>query len=302
MLDEVIVERIAQTPGEALNALSVLHSTEPDIDWDPFVEAAGNQLRNGIPSQGSEQQPTPRESRSLLEILMVAQQHSPQARAALVEEGIALEYAWLASEEGDDGALGDWLYEEIRQFTLESWAARSYPGYASSGKDLVDALLADPSTQPVAPLAQAIERRCDFNVIASIGVNVEGEALAAALVAELCQSDRFTAALDGDLFHSLWPHIARAEASGALDTDDLVRMACVRPTLVTELESVPFTENLMGMYAAVIAAHPGPQRSCPSRRVGGREALDSQPESVANGDGRVRRLGGVARRRSRRYR
>ena len=207
----------------------MLHHTEPDIDWDPFVEAAGNQLRDGIPSRGSEQQPTPSESRSLLEIMVIAQQHSPKARAALVEEGVALEYIWLASEQGDDSALGDWIYEEIREFSLESWATRSYAGHASSGKHLVDALLADPSTQPVAPLAQAIERHGDFNVIASIGVNVEGEALAAALVAELWQSDPFTAALNGDFFSALWPHIARAGASDALDTDDLVRVACTRP-------------------------------------------------------------------------
>ena len=255
-LDEAIVEQIAQSPGEALNALSVLHRTEPDIDWAPFVGAAGNQLRDGIPSGGSDQQPTPSESRSLLEIMMIAQQHSLQARAALVEEGIALEYVWLASEQGDDGALGDWLYEEFRQFTLESWATRSHGGYASSGEDLVNVLLAEPSTQPVGPLSQAIERRRDFDVIASIGANVEGKALAAALVAELWQSDRFTAALDGDFFRNLWPHIARAGASGALDTDDLVRVACARPTFVTELESAPFTENLMSMHAAVIAAHP----------------------------------------------
>ena len=255
-LDEAIVEQVAQSPGEALSALSVLHRTEPDINWNPFVEAAGNRLRDGIPSLGSEQQPTPSESRSLLEIMVIAQQHSLQARAALVEEGIALEYVWLASEQGDDGALGDWLYEEFRQFTLESWATRSYSGYASSGKDLVDALLAEPSTQPVASLAQAIERRCDFDIIASVGAKPEGEALAAALVTELWQSDRFTAALDGDFFRTLWPHIARAGASGALDTDDLVRVACARPTFVTELESAPFTENLMSMHAAVIAAHP----------------------------------------------
>ena len=255
-LAEAIVEQVAQSPGEALNALSVLHRSEPDIDWGPLVEAAGNQLRNGIPSVGAEHQPTPSQSRSLLEIMVIAPGHSPKERAALVEEGIALEYAWLASERGNDSALGDWLYEEIRQFTAESWATRSYPGYASSGKALVDALLADPPAQPLAPLAQAIERRGDFDVIASIGVNGEGEALAAALVAESWQSDRFVAALDGYFFRALWPHIALAGASDELDIDDLVRVACARPTLVTELESVSFAEDLMSMYAAVISAHP----------------------------------------------
>jgi len=41
-----------------------------------------------------------------------------------------------------------------------------------------------------------------------------------------------------------------------LDIDEIVRAACERPTFVTELESVPFAENLMGMYAAAIAVHP----------------------------------------------
>jgi len=227
---------MVHSPAEVLNALCVLDRTEPDIDWDPFVEAAGNQLRDGIPSLGSAQQPTPSESQSLLGILAVAQQHSLQARAALVEEGIALEYVWLASEQGDDGALGDWLYEEIRQFAPESWNSRSHSGYAPSGKNLDDSLLADPLHQPVVPLAQTIERRSDFHVIATIGANVEGEALAAALVAELWRSDHFTAALEGDLLRSLWPHIERAGASGALDTGDLVGAVCVRPALVTELD------------------------------------------------------------------
>ena len=196
------------------------------------------------------------ESRSLLEIMMTAPGHLLIARDEIVGEGIALEYVWLASEQGDDGALGDWLYEEIRQFTPESWTTRSYSGYAPLGKNLVDALLADPSTQPIVPLAQSIERRRDFDVIASIGANVTGEALAAALVTELWQSDRFTAALDGDLFRAVWPHIARAGAADALDIDDIVRAICERPKLVPELESSPFAKNLLSMYTAVIAAHP----------------------------------------------
>lgn len=255
-LDTAIVEQLAQSPREALNALFVLHRSEPDLDWGRFVDAAADQLRNGVPSGGAEQQPTPSQSRSLLEIMVSAPGHSPSARAAIVEEGIALEYVSLASERGDDGALGEWLYEEIRQFTPESWATRSYSAYASAGRNLVDALLADPSNRPVAALAQAIERRCDFNVIASIGADVAGESLAAALVTELWQSDGFAAALDGDFFRALWPHIARAEASGALNTGDLVRVACVRSTFVTELESGSFAMNLMNMYAAAIAAHP----------------------------------------------
>ena len=96
-----------------------------------------------------------------------------------------------------------------------------------------------------------------------------GAGLAAALVAELWQSDRFAAALDGDFFRALWPHIVRAGASGALDTDDFVRLACGRSTFVTELESVPFTENPMSMYAAVISAHPDRGEAARLADVGG---------------------------------
>ena len=256
-LDELVAARVAEAPGEAWRALMVLRAIEPSIEWEPFIEAAVHRLREYAPSRGRPPQTTPNDSRWLLHILQMAEQGAAQERAALFDEGLALEYVWLASEQGDAGAaLGDWLYEELHQSTPESWATRSYSRHAASGKNLVDDLLADPATQPVTPLARAIERVGDFNVIASIGVYDEGKALASALVAELWESERFTAALNGDRFRALWPYIARAGASDTLGLDALVRTVCAHATFAAELQSRPFAEELMGMYSAVVAAHP----------------------------------------------
>ena len=255
-LDDAIVERIADTPSDAVGALSVLRRIEPSVEWRPFADAALSRLRNGAPSQGVEPQPTPRESRALLRILRMARDGSPEDRAALVNEGVALEYVWLANQEGARLALGDWLYEGFQRFSPESWASRSYPGYAPSGKELVDALLSDPANQPSAALAGAIARRRDFDVIVSIGAHAEGAALASALVMDLWESDGFRGALSGSRFRSLWPHISHAGASGGLNLDELVRVTCARPTFVTELESAAFADDRMGMYGAIIATHP----------------------------------------------
>ena len=255
-LDQVIVERIEQTPVDALKALVVLSGIEPEVEWTPFVEAAADRLRNGAPSRGAASQPSANESRGLLGILLIARQGSPEERGALVNEGVALEYVWLANQEDNGAALGDWLYEELREFSPESSSTRSYSGYAPSGKIILDALLADPSTQPVTSLAQAIERRRDFAVIALIGVHAEGKELAGALVAELWQSERFRAALSGDRFLALWPHIERATISGAFGTGEFVRMARARASFVAELESEAFATDRMGMYTAVLTAHP----------------------------------------------
>lgn len=253
-LNEVIVERIAETPVDACLALAVLRRVEPGAEWSPFVEAATNRLRNGAPSQGAEPQPTAEESRYLLTILEGGPQGSSQVRDALVNEGVALEYVWLADQGGDTVALGDWLYEELREFSPESSATRSYPGYAASGKNLLDTLLENPPPQPTASLAQAIERRRDFDVIASIGAYAESEMLASALVVELWESDHFLAALNGRRLRRLWPHIARAGKSDGLDVEELMRLVCVRETLVAEIRAEPFSERLMGMYASVLAA------------------------------------------------
>lgn len=254
MLDDVIVRQIAEEPRQPMRALSVLLRAEPNLDWGPFVEAAVNHLRNGAPSRGQERQPDAAESRALPGIMRIAEQAATQQRVALVSEGLALEYVWIASQEGENEALGDWFHEELLQYSPESSAERSYPGYASSGKNLLDALISDPSSQPVANVAQAIERQGDFEFIASIGALVEGTSLAAALVAELKDSEPFGAALTGDRFLGLWPHILRAAESGDLDTDKIVRVACSHPTFVTELCSGAFATNRIGMYLAVLSA------------------------------------------------
>ena len=258
-LDEPIAAQVAEVPADARRALIVLGAIEPSIEWEPFVGAAVHRLREYAPSQGRPPQTTATDSRWLLHILWTAGQAAAQERAARVDEGVALEYVWLANEQGAAAAaLGDWLYEELRQSSPESWATRSYAGHAGLGKNLVDALLADPATQPVSPLAQAIERVGDFNVIASMGAYAEGEALASALVAELSESKRFTAALNGDRFRALWPHIARAGSSDTLDRHALVRTVCAHATFATELAAGSFAEDRMDMYAAVLTAHPDP--------------------------------------------
>ena len=251
----MIVERIPQDPADAYSALMVLRCADPDIDWGPFAEAAAHWLREAVPSQGMEPQLTSNESRSLLRFLLIERHGLTPERAELVSEGVALEYVWLATQEGDTVALGDWLYEELRQFSPESWANRGYSGYAHSGKELVDALLTDPSTQPHGSLVQAIEQRRDFDVIASIGAYAD-KLLASALLSELWESESFRTALNGDRFPALWLHIARAAISGALDLHALVRAACAHPMLATDLREGPFAEDLMGMYAAVVIAHP----------------------------------------------
>lgn len=302
LLNEVIVERIAQGPVEALNALSVLRRTEPDIDWDPFVDAASDRLRDGIPSRGSEQQPTPSESRSLLEILVTTEQHSPQARAVLVEEGIALEYVWLASQQGDDGALGDWLYEEIRQFTHDSWTTRSYPGHASSGKGLVDALLADPSNQPVAPACPgdraSMRLQCHRIDWCERRRRGTGGCARRGVVA--------VRPFHGGPQRRLLPRsLASHRASWSIGRVGYRRSGS-RGLRAPNARDGTRVDAVRGESDKHVRSRdrrsPGPQRSCSSRRVGGRDALDSQPESVANSDGGVRRLGGAARRHSRRCR
>ena len=255
-LDDVIVERIAERPSDAIGALTVLRGIEAQVEWRPFVDAAVSRLRDGAPSHAVEPQPTAGEARSLLGILRLARGGSPEERAALVDEGVALEYVWLADQEVEPPAFGDWVYEELRQFSPDSWANRSYPGYAPSGKELVDALLSDPANRPADVLAQAIAQLHDYDVIASIGAHTEGTALASELVAELWDSDGFRSALNGTRFRSLWEHIALAGSSGELNLDSLVRAVCANQTFVTELESLAFSEDRAGMYAAVIASHP----------------------------------------------
>jgi len=140
-LDDLIVARISEEPDGAASALSVLHHSDSGFDWDRFREAAANRLRNGAPSRGTETQPSADDSRSLLEILKLESQDASHERAALVNEGLALEYVWIASQEGNDEGLGDWLYEELLHFSPDSSDNRNYPGNASAGKNILDALL-----------------------------------------------------------------------------------------------------------------------------------------------------------------
>ena len=99
-----------------------------------------------------------RSSRNLLGILRAAAAGSPEERTALVREGLALEYADLASAQGDDSALGDWLYEELRWSTPAARAARDSGRYAWQGKELLDLLFAYPSSARIGPLARLIGR------------------------------------------------------------------------------------------------------------------------------------------------
>ncbi len=93
-------------------------------------------------------------------------------------------------------------------------------------------------------------------MIASVGAHTQGKLLASALVAELRESDRFKVALNGSRFRSLWPHIARAAATDELNVNELVRVLCASQSFVEELESEGFAEDQMGMYEAVVTAHP----------------------------------------------
>lgn len=260
-LDGLIVEQITQEPDSAASSLSVLHRTDPDFDWGLFREATANRLRNGAPSRGVESQPSAEESRSLIGILRLGPQDESQERAALVQEGIALEYLWIASQEGNNDGLVDWFYEELLHFAPESSDARSYPGNASAGRSLLDGLLSDPSSQPVTQLAQAIEKQGNFDLITSIGGLAEGQTLAAALVSAMWQFERFGASLNGHRLLELWPHILRAEASGAFSDGELVRVACSRPTFVAELCSRTFATNRISMYAAALATLSAPNEA-----------------------------------------
>ena len=116
MLDNAIVARIAQAPFDALRALSALRLIDPDLSWSPFVDAAVNRLKNGAPSHGLEPQPSATESGILLQILRLAPDGSLLERAKLVDDGVALEYLWIANQEGSSDTQGDWLYEEFRKY------------------------------------------------------------------------------------------------------------------------------------------------------------------------------------------
>jgi len=115
-------------------------------------------------------------------------------------------------------------------------------------------MLSEPAAQPVPQLAETIEKQGNFALIVSIGGLAEGKALAAALVGWMWQFEGFGESLNGHRCLELWPHILRAEMTGAFSNDDVVRLACSQPTFVTELCSDTFATNRISMYSAVLSA------------------------------------------------
>ena len=260
-LEAAITTRVEEAPSEAARVLAALRRMDPDVEWEPFVATAAGRLRERAPSQQRGPQPSASEAQSLLGILRAAADGSREERTALVHDGLALEYLQLASEEGDEAASGDWLYEELRWSSHEERNTRGYGMYARQGRAVLDRLLANPSGNGVGPLSWAVERLRDFDIISRIGEETGGAPLAAALVSELHASGRFRAALSGTRLTALWPHIERASAPGAPEMDELVQAVCARLTLVPELVSEPFAADRMDMYAAMLAAHPDHEQS-----------------------------------------
>lgn len=254
-LSDVIATRVAEAPAEAAGALKALRCIEPGIGLDTFGETAEQRLQQYAPSQDRRPALSAGEAQSLLEILRMARQGAEEEPSATSSQAIAFEYVRLASDQGDKAALGDWLYEVLRSWSA-SGVARANTGPAQSGRVLVEQLLRDPSNDLVSPLAEAIERLGDYDLVASIGRRTEGEALAAALVEALQRSERFLVAMSSVRFHGLWPHIARAGASGRLDVHEFVRAVGTTPAFGAELESEKFAVDRMDMYTAVLAAHP----------------------------------------------
>ena len=257
-LDQLILAGIETEPDKAKGALGTLDVIEANLDWHPFVSAAGERLRSSSAShQGSDSfRITADQSRSLLELIRLAGATSSEERAALTNEGMTLEYVALASREGDEDALGDWLYEELRQFPSEFYRSRSDRSQSTvEGQLLVRRLLSDQQHQAVVPLAAAIERQGGFELIGSLGANPEGQTLASALVNELWESERFRAAMSGEVFVKLWPHISGAAASSEHDLEEFISAVGGRPEFAAELVSGEFAAAQMGMYAEVIRLH-----------------------------------------------
>ena len=184
-LDAALARRVAVVPGEALPALAVLRRVGSDIEWAPLVTAAAGRLRDYAPSHGAAEQPSAGEARSLLGIIRAAVDGSPRERAALAREGLALEYAGIASGQDDDSALGDWLYEALRWSTPEERLAFTHRNHSRQGMGLLDGMLEYPSSERVGPLVRAIRRLPDFDLIPVIREQTGGEHLADALIDEL---------------------------------------------------------------------------------------------------------------------
>ena len=257
-LDSAIIDRIREAPGEASSALDVLHVLEPELDLEPFLEDAEEQIRKRVPSQGQGSETTSNESQGLLSILREGGSAAETRRADLVRDRIALEYIGLANEQGDQWALGDWLYEEMRQVPAGRTERARLSPYAGLGRNLVEDLLNNEEPSCLIPLAQAIERAEDFEIIESIGGSTRGAKLASTLVAQLWESESFAAAMDGNRFRSLWPYVAIARESDALGDDAVIGFIPEGSAFVTEVTTEALSIDHLEMYQIVMVSHPSP--------------------------------------------
>ncbi len=260
-LDDAIVEQIADAPESAVSSLVALSSISEGVEWEQFVTAANDCLRERAPSRGRPSTSGASDSRWFLHILRTAGSSGEAKRVELARDGLALEYVWLARRQEAEDALGDWFNEELSAFPPESSARRRYSDHAREGKAIVDNLVSTGRPKDVALLASSIERLRNFGAVASIGGSSQGEALATSLLAILSQSDVFLAAMNGARFRALWPQIFRAGSSRGLDVHDFVRKVSSRDTFVLELTTTPFSAELMEMYESVIAALTDPSEA-----------------------------------------
>lgn len=253
-LNQLIVAGMEGEPGDSRHTLEVLSVVEGDIEWEPFVSAAIENLR--APLTRAHPEPDSRKSQELLRIIRLAGQDSSEALTDLVREGAALDYASRASQEKKNSTLGDWLYEEFREYPAGTHQDPLQFPESAVGTKIVARLLDDREHEAVAPLAEVILRQRDFDLIASIAADAEDHILPAALIAELWESDEFAGAIIGGRLLRLWPHISQAGAFRGEDTAEFIGLVGRRAELVTELTSAEFATERMGMYASVIMAHP----------------------------------------------
>ncbi len=299
-LDQVIVGRIGDEPNSAWRALNVLREVEADLDWDPFVSAAAEQLRSRAASQSRSQnfEVDARHALTLLQIVRLGGAASSEERAALASEGVALEYVALAASEDEEAALGEWVYEVFRQSPPDQlWTRRRDQQWMAEGDALVTQLIHDPEHRAIGPLARVFERRGQFNLLAAISEDSEGSVLASALVTKLWESERFRAAITGSLLGVLWPHILQASTSDERELGEFIGAVVRRPEFLDELASGALAPDRMGMYAHVIRAHP--DREAAARLVNwivsslAQLALGEWETALADSDGWVDLLGAV---------
>lgn len=258
-IDELAIADLGSDPETAGRALVALRAVEADVNLHEFGSAAAETLRSSAASyQGSESfRISPDQSRVLLDVVRMAGTQGTDERATFVGEGFALEYIDLASREGDDRALGDWLREELHHFPSEVYRSGADRSQSSAeGRQLVSDLVTNPQHPAVVPLAKAIERQRGFEILAALGGNSESEELATALVRELWASEPFRASISGEGFTKLWPHILQAAESEEHDLEEFIVAVSERPEFASELAVGASTPDRLGMYAEVIRLHP----------------------------------------------